>query len=260
MEVNFKRDGLKLNAELIKPKDEKTFDLLILFEGLRGDHTHATAKGVADEVNKNGFATLNLDFESRGKSDGAFSDMTLLGQLLDAAAALKYAQSITGVKKIYLAGHSTGGLVAPLLAGYFHDQIDGLILISPALSAIKDARKGNMFGKKFDPNHVPDYISLPTSNKISKIQYTEEFNFNGFYIRQLRSLPIYHIAHLYTGPVLLLHAENDEEVPYQSSYWFRGMFEDSKLYFIKGATHGFKEPGVATKAGKYVAKFMKDNE
>lgn len=175
MEVNFKRDGLKLNAELIKPKDEKTFDLLILFEGLRGDHTHATAKGVADEVNKNGFATLNLDFESRGKSDGAFSDMTLLGQLLDAAAALKYAQSITGVKKIYLAGHSTGGLVAPLLAGYFHDQIDGLILISPALSAIKDARKGNMFGKKFDPNHVPDYISLPTSNKIHQIKF-QKFN------------------------------------------------------------------------------------
>lgn len=256
MEVEIKRDGLILKGVLHVPQDKKNYDLLLLFEGLRGDHTHATVSGIAQVVEKQGFATFNFDFESRGQSEGKFADMTLLGQILDAAAALKYVRSLPGVRKIYVVGHSTGGLVAPLLAGYFHDQISGLILVSPALTAVKEAREGQIFGQEFDPVHVPEKISLPTTNNVSHIKYNEEFDLNGFYIRQLQSLPMYQIAKLFTGPVLLLHAENDEEVSPQASYWFRGLFENSKLYFIKGATHGFKEPGVAVDAGKYVAQFM----
>lgn len=258
MDINIKRDGLILNGVLHIPKNKKSFDLLILFEGLRGDHTHATVSGVASKVEEKGYATLNFDFESRGKSEGKFSDMTLFGQLLDSAAALRYARTVQGVKKIYVAGHSTGGLIAALLAGYFHDQISGVILISPALTAIDDANAGSIFGVNFDPQHVPEKVDLPTSNKISNIEYKEEFSLNGFYIRQLQSLPIFEIAHLFTGPALLIHAEKDEEVSPRASYWFRGMYHHSTLHFIKGATHGYKEPGAADKAGKLVAEFMSE--
>lgn len=256
MEISVKRDGLTLYGVLHTPKNKDKFDLLILFEGLRGDHTHATVSGIAKEVEKKGFATLNFDFESRGKSEGTFANMTLLGQLLDAVAALNYARKVPGVNKIYVMGHSSGGLVAALLAGYYPDLISGLVLVSPALTAVDDAKRGNIFGVKFDPKNVPDYVKLPTSNKVSNITYDEDFDFNGFYIRQLQSLPMYQIGGRFQGPVLLLHAEKDEEVNYYASYWFRALYRNSTLHFIKGATHGFKEPGVADEAGKLTAKFM----
>lgn len=260
MKVEIKRDGLTLRGILHKPKNKEKFDLIILFEGLRGDHTHATSAGITRVVDQAGFATLNVDFESRGESDGKFSDMTLWGQLLDAYAIFEYARKISGVQKIYVEGHSSGGLVAALLAGYYHDEIDGLILVSAALTAKDDVNSGQMFGIKYDPNHIPDYINLPTSNKVSKIQYKEKFAFNGFYARQLQSLPMYQIARYFSGPALIIHAEKDEEVDRRASYWFRGLYHDSSLHFIKGATHGYKEPGAAQKVGNLVVKFMRKHE
>ncbi|WP_223894751.1 hypothetical protein [Lactobacillus helsingborgensis] len=44
------------------PQDKNNHDLLLLFEGLRGDHTHATVSDIVQVVEKQDFAIFNFDF------------------------------------------------------------------------------------------------------------------------------------------------------------------------------------------------------
>lgn len=61
-EGDIKRDGLILKGVLHVPQDKNNHDLLLLFEGLRGDHTHATVSDIVQVVEKQDFAIFNFDF------------------------------------------------------------------------------------------------------------------------------------------------------------------------------------------------------
>lgn len=49
--------------------------------------------------------------------------MTIFNELADANAVLSFAQQLKGVRRIYLLGHSQGGVIASLMAAYYPDLI-----------------------------------------------------------------------------------------------------------------------------------------
>ena len=79
-----------------------------------------------------GIASVRFDFNGHGQSDGSFTDMTVMNEVSDGRAILDYVRQMPQVEHIYLLGHSQGGVVASMLAGYYHEYIDKLVLMSPA--------------------------------------------------------------------------------------------------------------------------------
>ena len=151
-----------------------------------------------------GFATLRFDFSGHGDSEGEFRDMTLFSEIEDAAAFLRWVMTLPDVTDIHLLGHSQGGVVAGMLAGYYHDKIGKLVMLAPAASLKTDAIEGTCMGVRYDPQHIPEALQIGRSLT------------GGFYFRIAQTLPIHEVTAQFAGPALaviggadtVVHAEN----------------------------------------------------
>ena len=54
-----------------------------------------------------------------GTATEKLEDMTVLNEIADAKVILDYAKSLEHVRNIFLFGHSQGGVVASMIAGYY---------------------------------------------------------------------------------------------------------------------------------------------
>nr|WP_318766554.1 alpha/beta fold hydrolase [Lactiplantibacillus carotarum] len=142
--IEVQRDDLTLRGTLSIPDGATKYHLAILMHGFTSDRGtmpdqllyQLSAKLVANQV-----ATLRFDFNGHGESDGRFQDMTVPNEIADAEAVLTYARQLPGVKKLYLLGHSQGGVVASMLAGLYPEFITKLILMAPAATLKTDAQR-----------------------------------------------------------------------------------------------------------------------
>lgn len=126
--------------------------------------------------------------------------MTVVNEIADAKAVLDKALAWC-YSRIVLAGHSQGGVVASMLAGYYPDVIDQLVLMAPAATLKMDAQQGVLQGATYDPQHIPAYLDIRDGLKVG-----------GFYLRTAQQLPIYEVAQQYAGPVTLIHGTADQVV------------------------------------------------
>jgi pimeloyl-ACP methyl ester carboxylesterase len=244
MEVEIKRDGLTLHGTLTKP-DQDNFNLVILMHGFTANRNTELLNKLSEKFENLGMATLRFDFNGHGQSDGDFEDMTVLNEIADGKSILDYARSISGVKKIYLLGHSQGGVVASMLAGYYHDKIDKLVLMAPAATLKDDAIKGSTRGMTYDPNSIPDELDMGNGLILG-----------GMYLRTAQSLPIYEISKLFTGPVCLIHGTDDKVVNDIASKRYDEAYQDDELHLLDGVDHRFSEPEKRQKAIDLVAEFL----
>ena len=247
MDVEIKRDGFTLRGTLTKPNSAK-FDLVILMHGFtsnRGVEPDQLLYQLAHRFADKGLATLRFDFNGHGTSDGKFVDMTVLNEIGDGKAILDYARQITGVEKIYLLGHSQGGVVASMLAGYYHDKIDKLVLLAPAATLKDDALKGDTQGYTYDPNNIPD--ELPIKKGLT---------LGGFYLRTAQTLPIYEVAKEYRGPVCLIHGTDDTVVNNIASKRYHDVYTNNQLHLVEGADHGFNSDDARKQALDLATEFL----
>lgn len=85
--------------------------------------------------------------------------MTLSTQIKDALYEFNYVSESFPDYKIYLLGFSEGGLIASLVAPNM-TSLNGLILVSPALSMLSEARNGVLLGTKFARNNIPSKLFI----------------------------------------------------------------------------------------------------
>lgn len=154
----------------------------------------------SDALTAAGFATLRFDFNGHGESAGSFRDMTVFSEIEDAAAFLQYAMTLTDVTEIHLLGHSQGGVVAGMLAGYYHDKISKLVMLVPAASLKTDAIQGQCMGTVYDPQQIPDTVRVG------------ENHLGGLYFRMAQTLPIYEVTSQFKGPALTVLGGQDPVV------------------------------------------------
>lgn len=231
MDVEIKRDGLTLRGTFNKPQT-KQFDLVVLMHGFtsdRGMNPDQLLYQLAARFEGKGLATLRFDFNGHGQSDGKFEDMTVLNEIGDAKAILDYARQISGVGKIYLLGHSQGGVVASMIAGYYPEKIAKLALLAPAATLKDDALKGDTQGFTYDPNNIPDQLPIKKG-----------LTLGGFYLRTAQTLPIYEVAQQYHGPVCLVHGLKDTVVNKIASTRYDDVYSNDTLHLLADADHGFE--------------------
>nr|MBR4279646.1 alpha/beta fold hydrolase [Clostridia bacterium] len=198
--IALKRAGLTLRGVLEK-KAEGPAPLVVMCHGF-GGQMDAFPGGWfqewSDMLTAAGFATLRFDFNGHGRSEGRFRDMTVFSEIEDAAAFLQYAMQLPDVTSVSLLGHSQGGVVAGMLAGYYHDRINKLVMLAPAASLKTDAINGHCMQADYDPQCIPDEVQAMPGCAVG-----------GLYFRMAQMLPIYEVTGQFAGPALAVIAGAD---------------------------------------------------
>lgn len=138
-EVKFEnpKGGHKLAGTLTMPTDGKFKKAVILITGSgpqdRNEEvlTHKPFLVLSDHLTRQGFAVLRYDDRGVGESEGDFASATSQDFAHDAASAVAYLESRRDMKgkKIGLAGHSEGGMIAPMVAAD-NKNVDFIILLA----------------------------------------------------------------------------------------------------------------------------------
>lgn len=220
-------DGIKLNAKLDMPENgADKCPLCLVFHGFTGHIEEEHIVKVAKAMNEVGVATLRVDLFGHGKSDGEFKNHNLYKWLNNILAVVDYAKSLDFVTDIYMCGHSQGGLAVTLAAAMEQDVVKALIPLSPAYVIIKGAKEGELLGQSFDPVNIPDEL----------ISW-DGLTLSGNYIRVAQTIDLDGAIAKYTGPVLLVHGDEDEAVPVEFSIEAAKKFANARLELIKGDDH-----------------------
>lgn len=138
-------DDISLAGTLTIPKGKGPFPAVILISGSgpqdRDEYfmSHRPFLVIADHLTKQGIAVLRYDDRGFGESTGNFGSATSLDFASDAASAVDYLNTRVEIDNdhIGLAGHSEGGLIAPIVAAYNADVAFIILLAGPGVTGVE---------------------------------------------------------------------------------------------------------------------------
>lgn len=137
-----KTDNVTLAGTLTIPEKGGRYPAVILITGSGPQNRDEELMGhkpflvLADHLTRNGIAVLRYDDRGTGQSTGRFASATSEDFATDVEAAINFLKSrkeiLTG--SIGLAGHSEGGLIAPLVASRSKDVAFIVMLAGPGIT------------------------------------------------------------------------------------------------------------------------------
>ena len=220
-------DGILLHVELDLPnRHPEKLPLVILIHGFTGDMEEPHILGIRDAILETGCGVLRAELYGHGRSGGEFQKHNLFKWLNNLLTVADYAMKLPFVSELYLCGHSQGGLLVMLAGFMLRDRVSGLIPLSPAWMIPEQARAGCFLGIQFDPEQIPDQISLGPGEWLE-----------GNYIRVAMTIDAEAAIRQYPGPVLLIHGTDDLTVQSHWSEKAAGLYANCRLALIPGDTH-----------------------
>ena len=223
-------DGIKLHAKLDKPEGFEQGPLAIVLHGLTGHMEERHIVAVAQALNEVGVATLRVELYGHGGSDGDFAEHTLYKWVTNVLAVTDFVRrEYPWATKLFLTGHSQGGLATMLVAGMRPDAFDAIAPLSPAIVIVDAAREGSFFGASFDPTRIPDRFEFGPRT------------FSGNYFRVAQTIDVDRAIAGYPGPVLIVHGTADEAVPVRYSQEAAPKYANAKLVLLEGDNHGYAQ-------------------
>ena len=114
-----------------------------------------------------------------------------------------------------------------LIGGMFADDFKAILPLSPAWMIPENAREGSVLGMTFDPQHIPESIGF------------DERELSGDYIRVAQTIHVEDEIARYEGPVLIVHGDADESVPFFYAEKAERLYKNAKLVPIAGDDHCF---------------------
>jgi uncharacterized protein len=138
-EVSFKNElaGIELAGTLTIPVGTGPFPAVVLISGSGPQNRDEEIMGhkpflvIADYLSRNGIAVLRYDDRGAGKSKGNFSKATSFDFADDAESAFSFLEKQPFADKNHtgLAGHSEGGIIAPIIASR-NKNVDFIVLLA----------------------------------------------------------------------------------------------------------------------------------
>ena len=162
-----------------------------------------------------------------------------------------------GYRKVYLIGHSMGGVIATYLATKYK-VVKKLILAAPAFQYIKD--------NSYKPNFTDSIKAAPkivkTYGKSEIISRMLKLNLGA--IKEFMELveTYYDYPKLVNCPILLLQGKNDNIVPISSSKYVYETVNSSvkKIVYLDGITHDLFCSNRSLEIFKIVQSFLKKSD
>ena len=211
------------------PDADKKVPLVIFSHELGNDHTSGVR--YAERLAEAGYAAYVFDFcggtVGGNRSDGSNKEMSILTEASDLESVLSTAKSWDFVNpdKIVLLGGRMGGLVTTVVGSTHQDEIAGMVLMYPALSA-KDDSGAEQYQTEDD---VPEDVSL----------FGGWIHVGKNYITDLWKVDFNQLLSSYQGHMLLLHGDKDSTVPLSYSEEAKEIIPDCEFYVIKDGGHEF---------------------
>lgn len=227
--IALRRGGLTLRG-CFEKKAEGKRPLVLMLHGFGGCMDAAPGgwfQRISDALTDAGLSTLRFDFDGHGQSEGAFCDMTPFSEIEDAAAFLRYALAREDVSEVYLLGHSQGGVIAGMLAGYYADRVKKLVMLTPAASLKTDAQQGRCMAARYDPQHTPEQVDVGNGRVVG-----------GLYFRMARTLPIYEVTSQFGGPALAIIGGRDSVVSPEAIRRYGETMPDCQVLLKPTLDHG----------------------
>ena len=199
--------------------------LVVMFHGFTGNKTeHACHfRNFSRMLEKEGVASLRLDFSGNAESDGTFLDFTFDTLVSDAKCIIEYAKTISGVDKLYLLGFSMGGATAAMMSSIFYNDIDRLLLWSPA---------GNII------NIIKSYYErLPKDEKGNALN--GDFSMSLEMYKSIEKYNVFDNLSLYNNEVLIIQGKKDLSVPFETAEKYKESFKNCNVHYIENAGHGY---------------------
>ena len=203
--------------------------LVIFSHELGNDHT--SGERYAERLAEAGYAAYVFDFcggtVGGNKSDGSNKGMSILTEASDLEAVLEASKSWDFVDpdRIVLLGGSMGGLVTTVVGSTHQEEIAGMILMYPALSAKVDSGAERYESE----DEIPDDVSL----------FGGWIHVGKNYITDLWKVDFNELLSSYQGHMLLLHGDKDGTVPLSWSEDAKEIIPDCEFYVIKNGGHEF---------------------
>lgn len=222
-------DGIALHAKMDFPKEEKDkYPMVIVVHGLTGHMEETHIRGIAAACNEMGYATLRIELYGHGKSEGEFRDHTVMHWILEIMRVIDYTRSLDFVTDLYLTGHSQGGAAIVLAAGLKEDCLKAIMPLAPAMMIRDVAYNGGFPLTQYDPDNLGEEILLFGERPLS-----------ANYMRVARMLPFEDAVKNFKKPVLIVHSDTDELVPFGYSVKLQKNYDNAELVMIPGDDHVF---------------------
>lgn len=222
--ITITHHGRKIAGKAYLPEKEK-YPIVIFSHGFNG--VGDDFKIQAEVLERNGIGAFTYDFcggSVRSKSDMPTYEMTVFTEKEDLSAVLDTVKAWEHVDHhhIFLFGASMGGLVSALAAEEREDEINGMILLFPALCVADD------WNERF-----PNVADIPERYDCWGVPLGRCFS------ETLHGFRIFEEIGKYSGDVLILHGDKDNVVPCAYSERAVELYRNSRLEIFPGEGHGF---------------------
>ena len=236
------RDGLTIRGTEYRPEGD-CLPIAIVSHGFMAFQD--TVRQYAVVLAEMGYVSYCFDFCGgcviKGKSDGSTAEMSVLTEVKDLEAVIRYARGreYSNPEEILLMGCSQGGFVSAIAASKLNGIISKLVMFYPALCIPDDARAGKMIFAKFDPGNIPDIIRCGPM-KLGKC-----------YVRDVIGIDPYQEIQDFSGDILIVHGTKDKIVNMEYSKRAYEMYSENRgrndgagtvsFFPLDGGRHGFSK-------------------
>lgn len=233
--VVFENGGQKIHGMLHVPEapHRPPFPALVMLHGFTGHRieSHRLFVKAARRFASGGILALRFDFRGCGESEGDFEELSIGGEIGDAAKALEFVRGRGDVRRdrAGLLGMSLGGSIAACVAGMPSSALRCLVL----WAAVADPRRA--FAAKatgdiaahFGKRPVHDYFGNALSQRFLDELYA---------LRPLDRLGGFR------GPALVIHGDSDASVSPDDALLYEEVLSgrgDVELRMVRGSGHTF---------------------
>lgn len=182
---------------------------------------------LADELARNGVASLRIDFMGSGDSTAPDEDFDVANAASDAQAAIDLLQETPGIdaEQIGIVGWSQGGIHALNVAS-LDDRIKAVVTwASPSATMAvtedqrAEAEENGYFTTEYD--------------------WREPMDTGHSWITGMDALDLEEVAGAISVPTLLINGEADDVVPAENADTLNGWIPNSEVLIVPGADHTF---------------------
>lgn len=249
--VEFKNSqGLKIIGILDFPQEGGNFPAVICLHGFGG--SKESNQEFADILNPLGIATLRIDFQGSGESDGKFEDKTITGFLDDAQAALDYIYSLPKVDKdrIGIVGHSIGAVTAILIASK-DPRVKTIVASCPA---VKEAQ---VIADMYNPE---DFVKAKERGYVEQRKNGEVKKLKLRFFEDADQYDLTQEALKIPYRFLVIGAAKDTTVPFEQIKEFSEKVQNTQLLTLPNSDHDLAEnwPMVEQAIKDWFTKWLKN--